>query len=141
MEATAATANPAFAVNEDGSATEPKAFQQALREDAPRMAALQNLPEVAAILLGDDMKAMQDLLRQTWQASAGPRQGAPQQLRVRQFGCGDDAAPKATTPITDVHPYLVSLSHQAEKARKERVKQRMAHRTIDAQRATATVPR
>lgn len=85
-----------YALNENGSAKDPAAFRQALRADPQRMAALQAEPQVAAIVLGDDDAALQELLKEVY---------------------------------------------QEEKKRAERANKRLAERTIDAQRASAPVPR
>ena len=52
-----------FAFKDDGTAKDPKAFQQALRADAERMAALDSEPEVKRIVLGDDMHAFQEFIK------------------------------------------------------------------------------
>lgn len=52
-----------FAFQDDGTAKDPKAFQQALRADAERMAALESEPEVKRIVLGDDMHAFQEFIK------------------------------------------------------------------------------
>lgn len=50
--------------NPDGSAVNPSAFQQHLRNDSNIMAQLfQNDPELAQVLLGNDLNRLQDLLR------------------------------------------------------------------------------
>ncbi|XP_027062264.1 DNA damage-inducible protein 1 [Coffea eugenioides] len=50
--------------NPDGSAVNPSAFQQHLRNDSNIMAQLfQNDPELAQVLLGNDLDRLQDLLR------------------------------------------------------------------------------
>ncbi|KAK9823042.1 hypothetical protein WJX81_002597 [Elliptochloris bilobata] len=85
-----------FAFKDDGTAKDPKAFQQALRADAERMTALDSEPEVKHIVLGDDMHAFQELIK--------------------------------------------GIYHD-EKKRQERASKAMSERTIDAQRASATVPR
>ncbi|KAJ4833016.1 DNA damage-inducible protein 1 [Turnera subulata] len=51
--------------NPDGSAVDPGAFQQQLRRDSNLMAQLfQSDPELAQVLLGNDLNRLQDLLRQ-----------------------------------------------------------------------------
>mmetsp|Transcript_18173 Transcript_18173/g.37549 ORF Transcript_18173/g.37549 Transcript_18173/m.37549 type:complete len:123 (+) Transcript_18173:127-495(+) len=82
----------AFARNEDGTAVDPRAFQKAIREDPVRLEEASKDPEVAKVLLGEDMNALQELLRSY---------------------------------------------HLAEKRRRSD----MAHRSTDAQRVSATVPR
>ena len=61
--------NGPFTLNNDGSAKSPAAFQDALKQDAEKMAALQNEPEVAKIVLGENIAAFQDLLRSTYRVS------------------------------------------------------------------------
>merc|ERR1719367_658627 len=82
----------AFARNEDGTAVDPVAFQKAIRDDPVRLEEASKDPQVAKVLLGDDMNALQELLR---------------------------------------------AYHLAEKRRRAD----MAHRSTDAQRVSATVPR
>jgi hypothetical protein len=48
---------------------DPKAFQDALRDDAVRLAKVQAIPAVAAIMLGDDLEQMQGLLRDAHKVS------------------------------------------------------------------------
>lgn len=57
-----------FALGQDGAALAPRAFQQALRDDAEKMAQLAKDPELAAVLLGDDVAAMQELLKSAHKA-------------------------------------------------------------------------
>ena len=52
-----------YAFKDDGTAKDPKAFQQALRADPERMAALDSEPEVKRIVLGDDMHAFQEFIK------------------------------------------------------------------------------
>ncbi|KAK9804728.1 hypothetical protein WJX72_002440 [[Myrmecia] bisecta] len=85
-----------YALTEDGIAKDPLAFQQALRSDPVKMAALDKEPEVKAKILGDDIYAFQELLKTVY---------------------------------------------DAEKKRITKLHNSMAERTIDAQRASATVPR
>lgn len=56
-----------YALNDDGSAKDPKAFQQALRSDAAKMTALQEEPETLRVVLGDDMHAFQELVKGVYQ--------------------------------------------------------------------------
>lgn len=58
-----------FSLNADGTAKDPIAFQTALRKDEVKLAALQQDADLAAILLGDDIGKMQDLLKAAFQAS------------------------------------------------------------------------
>ncbi len=55
-----------YALASDGSAADPARFQAALRGDAAKLQELEALPELQAILLGEDVEAMQLLLRQAF---------------------------------------------------------------------------
>ncbi|KAK6124034.1 hypothetical protein DH2020_042222 [Rehmannia glutinosa] len=60
----AAPANQGVGFNPDGSAVNPSAFQQQLRSDSNLMAQLfQSDPELAQVILGNDLNRLQDLLR------------------------------------------------------------------------------
>ncbi|KAI6690750.1 hypothetical protein NL676_027578 [Syzygium grande] len=60
-----------LAVNPDGSAVNPAALQQQLRQDSSMMAQLfQNDPEFAQALLGNDLNRLQDILREAPSAKA-----------------------------------------------------------------------
>lgn len=56
-----------FSLNDDGSAKDPVAFQQALRNDPVKMQALENDPEIGKVVLGEDTYAFQDLLRSIYE--------------------------------------------------------------------------
>lgn len=58
-----------FALNTDGTARDPAAFQSALRSDQAKLQALQTEPDVVSVILGDDIPAMQDMLRSADQVS------------------------------------------------------------------------
>ncbi|KAL4459189.1 hypothetical protein ABPG75_014054 [Micractinium tetrahymenae] len=57
-----------FALNEDGTAKDPVAFREALKADPVRMEALEKEPEVAAVVLGEDENAFQELIKSVYQA-------------------------------------------------------------------------
>ncbi|PSC74084.1 DNA damage-inducible 1-like [Micractinium conductrix] len=57
-----------FALNEDGTARDPAAFREALRADPVKMEALEKEPEVAAVVLGEDEHAFQELIKSVYQA-------------------------------------------------------------------------
>ena len=59
-----------YGLNENGSAKDPVAFRDTLRADPQRMAALQTEPEIAAVVLGDDTAALQELLKDVYQVRA-----------------------------------------------------------------------
>ncbi len=111
-----------FALNTDGTAHDPIAFQLALQNDAAKLQALQSEPDVLQIVLGDDIPAMQKMLRSAYQV------------------------PTAVTlwPLTLRHVCIVHVDSpflQAEQLRRKRQQKRLSERTIDAQRVDATVPR
>ena len=111
-----------FALNNDGTARDPVAFQLALKNDAAKMQALQSEPDVLHIVLGDDIPAMQKMLRSAYQV--------PTAVALR--------------PLTLRHTCVAridSLFAQAEQSRRKRQQKRLSERTIDAQRVDATVPR
>ncbi len=57
-----------FALTEDGTPKDPAAFQKALREDPVKMEALEKEPEVAAVVLGEDVNAFTELIKSIYQA-------------------------------------------------------------------------
>ena len=61
--AMASTAAPELMFNADGSVQDPAAFRAFIRQDPARLEAIQDDPEVAASVLGDDDVALQELLR------------------------------------------------------------------------------
>ena len=56
-----------FTVNADGSARDPLAFQAALKADQRKLEVLQTEPETLAVMLGDDIPAMQAMLRSAFE--------------------------------------------------------------------------
>ena len=58
-------ADSPFALNTDGTAKDPVAFQQGIRNDPDKLAVLQTEPDTLQTVLGDDTQALQDLLRST----------------------------------------------------------------------------
>lgn len=73
-------------LREDGSAVDPRAFQRALLADPARLASLEPHPDVLAVLRGDDMGALQQLLRQAMQVCEGAGK------RVRACACAGSSA-------------------------------------------------
>ena len=53
----------AFALNPDGTARDPLAFQKALQHDQAKLQALQPEPQVRDVILGENIPAMQSMLR------------------------------------------------------------------------------
>jgi hypothetical protein len=69
---------------EDGSALDPAAFVAALRADPAKMEALRSDPDIERIVFGDDVEALQELLRDVYKVgpisrSDGGHQGTDQQ--------------------------------------------------------------
>mmetsp|Transcript_25929 Transcript_25929/g.49000 ORF Transcript_25929/g.49000 Transcript_25929/m.49000 type:complete len:131 (-) Transcript_25929:131-523(-) len=60
------SSDPRFEVNDDGTAKDPVAFRQALREDAEKLKIIEEDPQLAEALLGDDTNAMQEVLKSVW---------------------------------------------------------------------------
>ena len=57
----------AFALNPDGTACDPVAFQTALRQDEGKLHILRKEPETLAVMLGKDVVAVQSMLRSAFQ--------------------------------------------------------------------------
>lgn len=55
-----------YALHDDGTAVDPAAFREALKADPAKIEALQADPEVAAIILGDDEHAFQELIKSVY---------------------------------------------------------------------------
>ena len=78
-----------YALLEDGSAADPAAFREALRADPAKVEALEAEPEVAKVVLGDDVDAFQELIKSVSQvrcarrrARAGVEHSAPARARA-----------------------------------------------------------
>lgn len=61
----------AFAFTPDGQAKDPKAFQEALKSDTDRLSEINKDPELAGVLLGDDVQALQQLLKSAYEVAGG----------------------------------------------------------------------
>ena len=61
-----------YALNEDGTAKDPVAFQKALKSDPQKMVALEEEPESLRIVMGDDMHAFQELIKGVYQVLTRP---------------------------------------------------------------------
>lgn len=116
------TGNP-FALNEDGSAKDPDAFQQGIKNDPDKLAALQNEPDTLQTVLGSDLDALQTLLRTTY--------------KVRSVFHGLATPAGTQTPRCQRSDTNV-LQLQALKSKRQKAP---SERTIDAQRVDATIPR
>lgn len=60
----------AFMLKEDGTASDPFAFQAALKSDQAKLDILRKEPETLAVMLGDNIPAMQSMLRSAFQVDA-----------------------------------------------------------------------
>lgn len=63
-----------YALHDDGTAVDPAAFREALKADPAKIEALQADPEVAAIILGDDEHAFQELIKSVYHVRAEGRE-------------------------------------------------------------------
>lgn len=104
-------------MNDDGTAKDPIAFREALKADPMKMEEIEKEPEVAKIILGDDVNAFQELIKSVYH------------VRRNFMRVLNNLIPTVRRPL------------QAEKKRQDKINKGMAERTIDAQRVSATVPR
>ncbi|DBA78601.1 hypothetical protein WJX77_004982 [Trebouxia sp. C0004] len=91
-----------FALNTDGTARDPVTFQLALKTDAAKLQALQSEPDVLQIVLGDDIPAMQRMLRSAYQAEQSRRKRQGKRLSERTI---DAQRVDATVPRDTVQLY------------------------------------
>lgn len=61
------SSDPRYDVNDDGTAKDPAAFRQALREDPEKLKIIEEDPHLASALLGDDTNAMNEVLKSVYQ--------------------------------------------------------------------------
>jgi hypothetical protein len=59
-----------YAMLEDGTAKDPVAFRAALRADPVKMKALEEDPELGKVILGDDIRAFQELIKSVYEVRA-----------------------------------------------------------------------
>ena len=111
---------------------------QALRDDPAKMAALEKEPEVGKIVLGDDIHAFNQLMKSVYEVGAALGWNVQRAIPCKAYGRRSIA--RCLRSVGDMTCNVVHLL-QAEKRRSERLNKRMAERTIDAQRVSATVPR
>ena len=115
---------------EDGTPKDPKAYQAAIRADTEKMEMLDDDLEAKAVVLGDDMHAFQELIRGAYQVSLSESVKASVEIK--------DCLEGALTVCSILKPFGII---QMEKKRQEKEGKSMAERTIEAQRASAPVPR
>ena len=70
-------------LNEDGTAKDPAQYREMLRSDPERWAKIEENPETAAIIMGDDVNAFQELLKSAMEVWAVPRVPAIQFVSSR----------------------------------------------------------
>lgn len=58
-----------YDLNEDGTAKDAVAFREALRNDPEKMQALEEEPDVKSVVLGDDIHAFQELIKNAYHVS------------------------------------------------------------------------
>lgn len=111
-----------YLLNADGTARDPKAFQAALRKDQAKLDVLRSEPETLAVMIGDDIPALQNMLKSAFEV----------QISLHMW-------PLALTTVNN--GAITRDALQAEQARRKRQHKKLRERTIDAQRVDATVPR
>jgi len=151
-----------LALNPDGSAADPAAFQAAVRADASKMQQLDRDPELRSVLLGADVAAMQNLLQQAYRVRFGALgcvrggDGGRRCFKRRARSCracasdgGSVCACAAASVVFGFfggsirafgackHSKPPTTQMQLESSKD--TGRWMAERTIDAQRASATV--
>eukprot|EP00873_Tetraselmis_striata_P015957 jgi/Tetstr1/436221/TSEL_025066.t1 len=62
------TANASDWLNDDGTAKDPASYREWLQSDPERWAKIEEHPEAAAVILGDDVNAFQELLKAATEA-------------------------------------------------------------------------
>lgn len=80
-----------FALDDDGTVKDPAAFREALRADPVKMEALEKEPEVAAIVLGEDVIAFQELIKSVYQVQTAPVGAGSAPVRRRGLSVGGGA--------------------------------------------------
>ncbi|GFS45194.1 ubiquitin family protein [Actinidia rufa] len=82
-QASSSVSSNDLSLNSDGSAVNPAAFQQQIRSDSNTMAQLfQADPELAQVLLGNDLNKLQDLLRQRHRQKSEMRRQQDEELAL-----------------------------------------------------------
>lgn len=56
-----------YVLNADGTARDPKAFQAALKKDQAKLDVLRREPETLAVIIGDDIAALQHMLKSAFE--------------------------------------------------------------------------
>lgn len=74
-------------LNEDGTAQDPAAFQAALKSDQAKLEILRKEPETLAVMLGDNIPAMQSMLRSAFQVDVSAAVAARAQHLAKNHTC------------------------------------------------------
>lgn len=86
-----------YALLEDGSAADPAAFREALRADPAKMEALEAEPEVAKVVLGDDVDAFQELIKSVSQVRCARRRARGGRARTASLSILAALSARCTT--------------------------------------------
>lgn len=129
MSASASTLPDPMALRPDGTAVDPAAFRAAALADPKIRRDLRDDPDTAAVLESGDDGALQELLK------------AVHVVCMREIGCGGTRGAGLGGGSYFLTIHHLSFLTQEETHRAEHAARTMSERTIDAQRASAPVPR
>lgn len=137
----AATPDP-LALHPDGSALDPAAFRAALLGDPAAVADLASSdPAALAVLRSGADGPLQELLKAVYAVRLGGKSYARSRGRGARARARERGVTRVGVPLPPPHLSSLSLPAQEEKRRAEHQARTMSERTIDAQRASAPVPR
>ncbi|KAL3135139.1 hypothetical protein ABBQ32_008074 [Trebouxia sp. C0010 RCD-2024] len=91
-----------YVLNADGTARDPKAFQAALKKDQAKLDVLRREPETLAVIIGDDIAALQHMLKSAFEAEQARRKRQHKRLSERTI---DAQRVDATVPRDTVQLY------------------------------------
>lgn len=128
MSASTSTLTDPMALRPDGTAVDPAAFRAAALADPKIRRDLRDDPDTAAVLESGDDGALQELLKAVHVVCV--------EMEAGLWGVGE----RTRAAVTFDPPPLFFLT-QEETRRAEHAARTMSERTIDAQRASAPVPR
>lgn len=128
MSASTSTLTDPMALRPDGTAADPAAFRAAALADPKIRRDLRDDPDTAAVLESGDDGALQELLK------------AVHVVCVWRWRLVGGEGGEGWQLLFSIHPPLFFLT-QEETRRAEHAARTMSERTIDAQRASAPVPR
>ena len=104
-----------FALNDDGTAKDPAAFREALRADPVKMEALEKEPEVAAIVLGEDVNAFQELIKSVYQVRVACSGAGGAEVRCGGLGTagGAGGGQEGDGPLAPARPLTPAAARWA----------------------------